>query len=130
MVLCLKNLVLIKVRKEAKINYRYNQVPHLTQDTILWESDTTQERNHTQESQEASLLMFSISLWDNTYLELFNLCTTFYFLEFHNFICNKVCLFCLIVFMINYSSCPFRFISYNCFLILSQYFFYMQSFNN
>ena len=28
----------IKVRKKAKIRNRYNQVPHLTQDTI-WESD-------------------------------------------------------------------------------------------
>ena len=61
------NVVLIKGRKKAKISYRYNQVPHLTQDTILWESDKAQEKNHTQESQESSLLMFSISLWDRTY---------------------------------------------------------------
>ena len=32
----------INVRKKAKIRNRYNQVPHLTPDT-LWESDKTQE---------------------------------------------------------------------------------------
>ena len=34
-------LLTIKVRKVAKIRDRYNQVPHLTQDTT-WESDKTQ----------------------------------------------------------------------------------------
>ena len=33
---------LIKVRKKANIRNRYNQAPHLTQDTV-WESDKTQE---------------------------------------------------------------------------------------
>ena len=35
-------LLRIKVRKKAKIRNRYNDIPHLTQDTI-WESDKTQE---------------------------------------------------------------------------------------
>ena len=41
----------MKVRKKAKIRNRYNQVPHLTQDTIL-ESDKNTRKHHTQESQE------------------------------------------------------------------------------
>ena len=42
----------IKERKVAKFWNRYNQVPHLTQDTT-WESDKTQ-LNITSESQEVS----------------------------------------------------------------------------
>ena len=41
-------MVRTKVGEKAKIRNRYNQVPHLTQDTI-WESDKTQDV--TQESQ-------------------------------------------------------------------------------
>ena len=44
----------LKVRKNAKIRNRYNQVPHLTQDTI-WESDKNLRKRHLQESQEVSL---------------------------------------------------------------------------
>ena len=40
-----------KVRKKAKIRYRYQQIPHLTQDTI-WKSDKNTRKHHTQESQE------------------------------------------------------------------------------
>ena len=40
-----------KIRKETKIRNRYNQVPHLTQDTT-WESDKNTIKHHTQESQE------------------------------------------------------------------------------
>ena len=40
--------------KEANIRNWYNQVPHLTQDTI-WESDKNTRKNHTQEGQEVSL---------------------------------------------------------------------------
>ena len=37
----------IKVRKKAKIRNQYNQIPHLTQDTI-WESDkNTRKTSHT-----------------------------------------------------------------------------------
>ena len=42
----------VKVRKAAKIRNRYNQVPHLTQDTT-WESDKT-HLNTTHKSQEVS----------------------------------------------------------------------------
>ena len=42
----------MEVSKEAKIRNRYNQVPHLTQDTTR-ESDKT-IKQHTQESQEVS----------------------------------------------------------------------------
>ena len=42
-----------KVRKAAKIRSRYNQVPHLTQDTT-WESDKTQ-LNITNKSQELAM---------------------------------------------------------------------------
>ena len=38
-----------KVRKKAKTRNRYNQVPHLTQDTI-WQSDKKIRKHHTQES--------------------------------------------------------------------------------
>ena len=44
---------IIKVRKQAKIRNRYNQVPHLTQDTI-WESAKMTRKHNTQESQEVS----------------------------------------------------------------------------
>ena len=47
-----KELFKIKVKK-AKIRNRYNQVPHLTRDTI-WESDKTSRKHHTQENQEVS----------------------------------------------------------------------------
>ena len=36
---------LLKIRKAVKIRIRYNQVPHLTQDTT-WESDKTQTKHH------------------------------------------------------------------------------------
>ena len=38
----------VKVRKEAKIRERYNQVPHLTQDTT-WESNKKHNKHHIQE---------------------------------------------------------------------------------
>ena len=38
----------VKVRKEAKIRNRYNQMPHLTQDTTL-ESDKNTIKHHKQE---------------------------------------------------------------------------------
>ena len=44
-------LVILSVKKEARIRNRYNQVPHLTQDTI-WKSDKNVRTYHTQESQE------------------------------------------------------------------------------
>ena len=37
-----------KVKRKAILRNRYNQVPHLTQDTI-WESDKTQKTQHTRE---------------------------------------------------------------------------------
>ena len=40
-----------KVRKNAKIRNRYNQVPHLIQD-IEWESDTKTTKHNTKERQE------------------------------------------------------------------------------
>ena len=40
-----------KVSEKAKIRNRYNQVPHLTQDTI-WKSDKKTRKHHIQESQE------------------------------------------------------------------------------
>ena len=43
----------IKVRKKAKIRNRYNQAPHLTQDTTR-ESDKKTIKHHIQESQEVS----------------------------------------------------------------------------
>ena len=42
-----------KSKKKAKIRNRYNQVQHLTRDT-LWESDKNTRKHHTQESKEAS----------------------------------------------------------------------------
>ena len=42
----------MKVKKVAKIRNRYNQIPHLTQDTT-WESDKKQ-LNNSNESQEVS----------------------------------------------------------------------------
>ena len=41
------------VKKKAKIKNRYNQVPHLTRDTI-WESDKNTRKHRIQESQEVS----------------------------------------------------------------------------
>ena len=41
-------VILIKIRKVAKIRNRYNQVPHLTQD-ITFESDKNTIRHHKQE---------------------------------------------------------------------------------
>ena len=38
-----------KVRKKAKIRNRFNQVPHLNQDTT-WESDKNTIKQHIQES--------------------------------------------------------------------------------
>ena len=46
-------IIFIKVRKKAKVRNRYNQVPHLTQDTI-WESHKNTRKHHIQESQEVS----------------------------------------------------------------------------
>ena len=43
----------IKVRKKAKIRHRYNQVPHLTQETT-WNSDKNTRKHHIQESEEVS----------------------------------------------------------------------------
>ena len=45
----------MKVSKEVKIRKRYNQVPHLTQDTTR-ESEKNTIKHHTQESQEVSHL--------------------------------------------------------------------------
>ena len=42
-----------KVRKKENIRNRYNQIPHLTKDTI-WESDKYTRKHHTQESQVVS----------------------------------------------------------------------------
>ena len=42
-----------KARKKEKIRNRYNQVPHLTQDTV-WESDRKTRKHHIQDSQEVS----------------------------------------------------------------------------
>ena len=42
-----------KVRKKAHVRNRYNQVPHLTQDTTL-ESNKNTRNHHTQVSQEIS----------------------------------------------------------------------------
>ena len=39
--------------EKAKIRARYNQVPHLTQDTT-WESDKNTRKHHIQESQDIS----------------------------------------------------------------------------
>ena len=39
---------MVKVRRAAKIRNQYNQVPHLTQDTI-WESDKNTIKHHKQE---------------------------------------------------------------------------------
>ena len=47
------NALLIYERKKAKIRYRYNRVPHLTQGTT-WECDKNTRKHHTHESQEAS----------------------------------------------------------------------------
>ena len=44
---------MFKVRKKATIRNRYNQVPHLTQDTI-WEGDKIRRKHHIQESKEVS----------------------------------------------------------------------------
>ena len=43
----------MKVRKKAKIRNSYNQIPHVTQDTI-WESDKNTRKHHMQENQEVS----------------------------------------------------------------------------
>ena len=43
----------IKVKNKANIRNRYNQVSHLTQDTLC-ESDKHATKRHTQESQEVS----------------------------------------------------------------------------
>ena len=45
--------LLNKVRKKAKIRNRYNQAPHLTQDTT-WESNKNTIKHHIQERQEVS----------------------------------------------------------------------------
>ena len=42
-----------KVGKKAKIRNRYNQVPHLTRDTV-WESGKYTRKHYIQESQEVS----------------------------------------------------------------------------
>ena len=43
----------IKVRKKAKFRKRYNQVPHLSQDTIK-KSDKGTRKHHTKESEEVN----------------------------------------------------------------------------
>ena len=43
----------VKVSKKAQIRNRYNQVPHLAQDTT-WESDKNRRKHHIQENQEVS----------------------------------------------------------------------------
>ena len=43
-----KKLIVKKIRKAAKIQNRYNQVPHLTQDTT-WESDKNIIKHHKRE---------------------------------------------------------------------------------
>ena len=43
------------VGKKAKIRNRYNQIPHLTKDT-LWECDKYTRKHHIHESQEVSSL--------------------------------------------------------------------------
>ena len=43
----------MKVREKAKIRNRYNQVPHLTKDTI-WERDKSTRKCHPLEGQEVS----------------------------------------------------------------------------
>ena len=43
----------MKVRKKEKIRNQYNQVPHLTQDTV-WKSDKNTRKHHIQESPEVS----------------------------------------------------------------------------
>ena len=48
----IRSVVKVKVRKTAKIRKRYNQVPHLTQDTT-WESNKN-TINITNKSQEVS----------------------------------------------------------------------------
>ena len=48
-----RNHVSNKVSKKAKIRNRYNQVPHLAQDTT-WKSDKNTRKHHIHESQEAS----------------------------------------------------------------------------
>ena len=46
-------ILVTKVSKKAKVNNRYNQLPHLTQDT-KWESDKNIRNHHIEESQEVS----------------------------------------------------------------------------
>ena len=46
-------LLLMYVRKKAKIRNLYNQVPHLTQDTI-WQRDKNTRKHYLQECQEVS----------------------------------------------------------------------------
>ena len=46
-------MLIIKVRKKDKIRNRYNQLPHLSQDTT-WESDENTRKHHIQERQEVS----------------------------------------------------------------------------
>ena len=43
----------LKVKKKAKIRNRYNQVTHLTRDTI-WKSDKNTRKHYTQNRHEAS----------------------------------------------------------------------------
>ena len=52
--------VIRKVKKKAKIRNRYNEVPHLTQDTIV-ESDKNTRKHHEQASQEVSSFLALIS---------------------------------------------------------------------
>ena len=44
---------MFKVSKKAKFRNRYNQVPHLTQETT-WESENNTRKHRIQESQEIS----------------------------------------------------------------------------
>ena len=45
--------LVVIIGKKAKNRNRYNQVPHLTQDTT-WQGDKTTIKHHIQESQEVS----------------------------------------------------------------------------
>ena len=43
-----------KVNKKAEIKNRYNQAPHLTQDSMIWKSEKKATKHHIPESQEVS----------------------------------------------------------------------------
>ena len=55
-----------KVGKKEKLRNQYNQVPHLTQDTV-WESDINTRKHHLQESQEGRLFQQVATRLHDTY---------------------------------------------------------------